>query len=264
MHTLTTRTIVMMVIAGAGMRQARADDHATNAVALINKADLIYQGTTSAAVFAMHIKTRSYERDYDVVMWDDSRHGDRALVKILGPALWRGFGTLKIGDSLKLYDPNSNRVTVVGQSMLGDSWMGSHFSNDDLVKDTHLAMDYDVKEVQRSDGKLGERSGTYHEFALTPKPTAPVVWGRIVYRAFEAGDVVLPVRAEYFRKFDDRQPVRTIAFDDVAELGGRTIPRTMTITVTAKPGEATSITYKTIKFDVALPDEKFTEQALRR
>lgn len=251
---------ILLLVATA----ARADDRAPTATELVARADRIYRGTTSAAVFSMHIVTRSFERSYDIVSWDDSRHGERALVKILGPALWRGFGTLKIGDSLKLYDPSSNRVTVVGQSMLGDSWMGSHFSNDDLVKETHLATDYDAALVRSWNGQLGERHGTYHEIALAPKPTAPVAWGRITYQVFATGDLVLPVRADYARKADDRTPVRTIAFDDVTEVGGRTVPRTMTITVAAKPGESTSITYKKLAFDVAIPDEKFTDQGLRR
>jgi Outer membrane lipoprotein-sorting protein len=254
--------LAVIAFVGLGAAAARADDTATKA--LVDKADRIYRGTTSAAVFEMHVKTASYERSYEVVVWDDSRHGDRALVKILGPALWRGFGTLKIGDSLKLYDPKSNRVTVVGQSMLGDSWMGSHFSNDDLVQETRLARDFDVKATGSHAGELAGQRGTFHDLDLTPKPTAPVAWGRIAYQVFEAGDLVLPVRADYYRKAADRKAVRSIVFDDVASVGGRTIPKTMTITVAAKPGESTSITYKTIKFDVAIPDSKFTDQALRR
>jgi len=259
------RTVILAVMMGAlGARAAHADDAAAKAAALADRADLIYRGKTSAAVLSMHVETKAYDRDYEIVAYDDSEHDDRALVKILGPSLWRGFGTLKIGDSLKLYDPKSNRITAVGQSMLGDSWMGSHFSNDDLVKETHLARDYDVALTSSTKGKLDDRAGTFHDLALTPKSTAPVVWGRVAYRVFEAGDLVLPVRAEYYRKATDKTAVRTIAFGDVAELGGRTLPRTMTITVAAKPGESTTITYKKIKFDVALPDTKFTEQALRR
>jgi len=253
--------VVAVVLAPAA---ARGDDTTAKATALADKADLIYRGTTSAAVFTMKVHTKAYDRGYEIVAWDDSRKGDRTLVKILGPALWRGFGTLKLGDSLKLFDPKSNNVTVVGQSMLGDSWMGSHFSNDDLVKETHLARDYRIAVAHATDGKLGDRAGRSYDLTLTPKPTAPVPWGRIAFRVFEAGPLVLPVRADYFRKATDTKPTRSITFDDVAELGGRTLPRAMTVTVAAKPGEYTSITYKTIKFDVAIPDAKFTEQALRR
>jgi len=252
----------MIAVVALGM-PARADD-AARIASLVDKADRIYRGTTSASVFEMHVKTRSYEREYEIVMWDDSRNGDRALVKILGPALWRGFGTLKIGDSLKLFDPKSNRITVVGQSMLGDSWMGSHFSNDDLVQETRLARDFDVALAGSHPGKLADHSGTFDDLVLTPKPTAPVAWGKIRYQLFDGGGVVLPVRADYFRKPNDRRPVRSLVFGDVSTLGGRLVPKTVTVTVASKPGEATTITYKTVKFDVAIPASKFTEQALRR
>ena len=242
---------------------ARADD-AAHIARLVDRADRIYRGKTSAAVFDMHIKTKSYERSYQIVMWDDSRKTDRALVKILGPALWRGFGTLKIGDSLKLFDPKANRITVVGQSMLGDSWMGSHFSNDDLVQETRLSRDFRIELAAHHAGKLGDRAGTYDDLVLTPKPTAPVAWGKIRYRLFESGDLVVPVRADYYRKATDAKTVRSIVFSDVTEVGGRTIPKKLTVTVADKPGESTTITYKTVKFDVSIPDSKFTEQALRR
>jgi len=242
---------------------ARADD-AARVARLVDRADRIYRGKTSAAVFDMHIKTKSYERSYQIVMWDDSRKADRALVKILGPALWRGFGTLKIGNTLKLFDPKSNRVTVVGQSMLGDSWMGSHFSNDDLVQETRLSRDFRIQLGGHRAGTLAGHAGTYDDLVLTPKPTAPVAWGKIRYRLFEAGDLVVPVRADYYRKPTDAKQVRSIEFGDVTDIGGRTIPKTVTVTVADKPGESTTITYKTVKFDVGIPDSKFTEQALRR
>jgi len=249
----------------AAARTAHADDAGSRKLAaLVDKADMIYRGTTSAAVLDMDIKTTSFHRAYKIVTWDDRRHGDHALVKILGPALWRGFGTLKIGDSLKLFDPRSNHVTVVGQSMLGDSWMGSHFSNDDLVKETHLAKDYDARLVKSWPGDDAGKHGTFHLIALTPKPTAPVAWGRIEYQIFENGDLILPVRADYFRKAKDTKAVRAMLFGDVKDLGGRTLPTTMTVTVAKKPGEFTKITYTAIKFDVAIPAEKFSEQALRK
>jgi outer membrane lipoprotein-sorting protein len=250
-------------LAAAASGAARADD-AAKVAALVDKADMIYRGTTSAAVFDMEIKTSSYTRGYKIVSWDDSRKGDHALVKILGPALWRGYGTLKLGDTLELYDPKSNHVTVVGQSMLGDSWMGSHFSNDDLVKETHLGRDYDVTIEKSEPGEAGPLKGTRQVLRLTPKPTAPVAWGRIEYELLESGSTVLPVRADYYRKAKDTKAVRSIAFGDVKAIGGRTVPTTMTVTVAKKPGEYTKITYTALKFDVSIPGDKFTEQALRR
>lgn len=237
---------------------------AENIGALLEKADMVYRGKSSAAVFDMTIKTSSSERSYKVVVWGQDGAEDRVLIKLLGPALWRGFGTLKVGDSLQLYDPKSNHVTVVSHSMLGNSWMGSHFSNDDLVKETRLQRDYHVKLIAKAerDTGLGYRA-THYRLELTPKPRAPVVWGRIVYELWARGDAAVPLRILYFRRANDREPARTMTFADVREFDGRMAPASMKVTVADQPGEYTRIVYQQIKFDVRIPDNKFTEQALR-
>lgn len=74
----------------------------------------------------------------------------------------------------------------------------------------------------------------------------------------------MPVSAAYFRKAKDARPRRSMTFGDVGPLGGRLVPRSMTVKVAKKPGEYTKLHYKKAKFDVRLPASKFTEQALRR
>ncbi len=234
---------------------------------LIRRADTALWGKSSAAVMSMEIKTRSYQRSYEMVVWydrnDPSR--ERTLVKILGPALWRGYGTLKVGNLLKLYNPSTNHVTVVSHSMLGDSWMGSHFTNDDLVKETHLEKDFEHKLLKKWGAKNEQGAAvTYYQFELRPRPTAPVAWGKIIYELWEGGGAVVPSRAVYFRKPNAKEPDRTLVFSEVKELGGRRVPSRMVMTVTGKPGEHTAIAYKTIRFDLSIPESKFTEQALRQ
>jgi hypothetical protein len=232
---------------------------------LVRRADMAYRAQTSAAVMSMKIKTKSYERSYELVAWDETRDGhDRTLVKILGPASWRGHGTLKIDDTLKLYDPKTNHVQVVGHSMLGSSWMGSHFTNDDLVKETKLAEHYELRLEKNWQGKAptGGRA-TFYRIALTPKPNAPVAWGLIRYELWENAKAVIPVKADYFRKKSDGRPARTITFSDVVEMADRLVPKVMEVRVARKPGEYTRITYEKLKLNVDIPKSKFTEQALR-
>jgi hypothetical protein len=252
--------IALAVVLLAGPAQADSVEQ------LVRRADMVFRSKTSAAVMTMDIKTRTFERSYKLVAWDDARGSDRTLIKILGPALWRGHGTLKLGNQLKLYDPKTNHVTVVGHSMLGDSWMGSHFSNDDLVKETRLARDYQVSLLKKwsAPSPTGSGQATFYRVKLEPKPTAPVAWGKIVYELWEQESVIAPQRAAYYRKSADAKPVRAIAFSGVQELGGRTVPAVMTCTVASKPGEYTRITYRKLKLDVNIPSAKFTEQALRK
>ncbi|MCA9669574.1 MAG: outer membrane lipoprotein-sorting protein [Myxococcales bacterium] len=239
--------------------------HATSFEELVRRADMATRSKTSAAVLEMHVKTASYQRRMRLVFWQDDRGGrERVLIRILGPALWRGHGTLKIGSQLKLYNPRQNHVTVVGSSMLGDSWMGSHFSNDDLVKETRLARHYTAKLLKKWDGKSDIGAATYYRFRLVPKPTAPVAWGKIVYTVLEKGTTVLPIKAAYFRKYRDRKPKRTMSFTDIKTMSGRKVPAVMTVRVMSKPGEFTRLTYRKLKLDINIPASKFTEQALRR
>ncbi len=232
---------------------------------LVRRADTVFRGKTSAAVMSMEVKTKTYTRNYKIVSWDDARGTERTLIKILGPASFRGFGTLKIGEQLKLYDPKTNHIQVVGASMLGGSWMGSHFSNDDLVKETRLARDYTIalSKKWKAQAPVGGEA-TYYRIAMSPKPTAPVAWGRIDYELWENAAAIVPVSATYYRKPKDTKAARKMSFDDVKKMSGRYVPVKLTVTITDKPGEHTSITYNKLKFDVDIPNAKFTEQALRR
>ncbi len=228
---------------------------------LVRKSDLVLRGKTSAGVFKMDIKTASYSRSFTIVMWDDGRDPkkERSLIKILGPALWRGYSTLKVGSQLKLYNPRAARVTVVGSSMLGNAWMGSHFTNDDLVKETRMDRHFKSKLLK----KWSKSGRTYFRIMLTPRPTAPIAWGKIVMEAWEKGDLVIPTSWSYFRKAKQKKPNRVMWFSGVKKMGGRMVPSVMKITVARKPGEHTTITYKSLKFDINIPKSKFSEQALR-
>ncbi|MBW2459830.1 MAG: outer membrane lipoprotein-sorting protein, partial [Deltaproteobacteria bacterium] len=172
--------------------------------------------------------------------------------------------TLKVGEQLKLFDPKTNRIQVVGHSMLGSSWMGSHFTNDDLVKETRLARDYSLSLIKKweAPAPVGG-NGTFYRIAMIPKPTAPVAWGKIVYELWESPKAIAPSSATYFRKASDTTPARTMTFSDVKKLGGRWLPVKMTITVTSKPGEHTKLVYTKLRLNVDIPKGKFTEQALR-
>jgi len=232
---------------------------------LVQRADRILRGKSSAAVLHMDVKTQSYERTYKMVLWDDSSGGtDKTLVKILGPASWRGYSTLKVGNQLEFFDPKTNHVQVVGNSMLGDSWMGSHFSNDDLVKETSLSAHYTASliESHTANNERGEPV-QYYRINLVPKPTAPVVWARIEFELWQRGNVVLPVQSQYFSKPADTRPARTLHFSDVQNMDGRLVPAQVEVTVASKPNEYTRLTYDKLRFDIEIPTDKFTEQAMR-
>jgi hypothetical protein len=133
--------------------------------------------------------------------------------------------------------------------------MGSHFTNDDLVKESRLIEDYEITLAYE-----GERDGVeVWEFDLVPRPEAPVVWGRIGYQV-RKGDT-MPVWARYYD--EDGELVRSMTFFDYRELGGRLVPATMRVVPEDKPGEFTEVRYSELEFDVELDEEFFSLRRLR-
>lgn len=259
------RRAVLSILAAMAVAAIAPSARAESVRELVERADRVLRGKTSAAVLRMDIKTKSYSRSYKMVLWDDSgSKTEKTLVRILGPTSYRGYSTLKVGSQLKLYDPKTNHIQTVGSSMLGDSWMGSHFSNDDLVKETQLARHYTPKLLDESQGE-NEAGDTVKisKIELTPKPTAPVVWGKIHFVIWHKGGDVVPIRSEYFKKAGDSKPVRIMRFSKVKEIEGRQVPTVLEVTVASKPGESTRLTYEKLRFDVKIPSSKFTEQAMR-
>lgn len=235
----------------------------------IHEAERVLRGRSSAAVMKMHIERSDYQRSYDLmVLSDDRSEPGKVLIRMLGPALWRGNATLKVGERISFYDPRSRRITVMGSSMLADNWMGSHFSNDDLMRETDLARHYGYELLQKTRDK--DELGRPVERALlrlSPKPAAPVAWGKVEYQLQllenGKGASVLPLQVDYFRRADDTQAQRSLRYSQLKPLEGRVLPTRLTMKALDKPGEYTQIDYVRLKFDSDFGADDFSERALR-
>jgi hypothetical protein len=217
---------------------------------LLDKTDDIARGASSMAVVEMHVKTANYERTMKMQAW--SQGTDRTLIRVLEPAKDAGVSTLKVDDNIWNYLPKVDRTMKVPAGMMSGSWMGSHFSNDDLVKDSRLSDDFTATLVGRPE------AGGYWVIELVPKPDAPVVWGRIVAK-------ITPDELPAEMAFYDEKGVlaRTMSYGSVVEFDGRKVPSTMRLVPADKPGEFTEIRYAELDFDPAIPDATFTLQGLK-
>jgi hypothetical protein len=149
-----------------------------------------------------------------------------------------------------------DRTIKLPPSLMSASWMGSHVTNDDLVKESRMIEDYDI-----AIAFSGSRDGVaVWEFALTPTPEAPVVWGRIEMQVRRADD--MPVWARYYDERGDL--ARTMTFSDFRRMGGRLVPARMTIEPADEPGESTVLQYHELAFDVGLEPSFFSLQRLQR
>ena len=148
-----------------------------------------------------------------------------------------------------------DRTIKVPPSLMMGSWMGSHFTNDDLVKESRMIDDYDI-----TIGFEGERAGAaVWEFVLTPKPAAPVVWGRVEMQVRQAD--LMPTWARYY---DERgNLVRTMSYSEVRSFGSRRVPTVMTVRPEDKPDERTTVRYRDLEFDVRLSPDFFSLRNLQ-
>jgi hypothetical protein len=221
---------------------------------LMDHIDKLWRGETSQTTMSMTVKTRRYERSMSMEAW--SRDKDYSLIVIREPIKDRGIATLKVAENIWNYLPKINRVTKVPASMMSGSWMGSHFTNDDLVKDSTFVDDYDS-----AISFEGERDATLvYEITSIPKADAAVVWGKVVMIIRQ--DNYAPITASYFD--EEGVQVRIMNFDQVEVVDGRAIPMRMTLIPEDKPGESTVVVYQEIAFGMPLDDNFFSLRNLKQ
>lgn len=216
--------------------------------------DDLWRADSSTAKLEMEVKTEHYTRTMTMDSWTKGK--EKSLVRIVLPLKEKGTVSLKNGNTMYTYLPKTDRVIRLTSGMMMGSWMGSHFTNDDLVKESRLSEDYTPRITFE-----GTRDGqNIIEFELTPKPDAPVVWGKIVIVVY--ADDYLPIESLYYD--EDMGLARTLTFQDIREMSGRKVPAVMHMVPTDKPDEYTELIYKSIDFDVDLPDSLFSLMQLRR
>lgn len=221
---------------------------------ILAKQDALWRGTSSEGRIVMNVKTVNWKRS--LTMKEYSLGMDYSLVKVLLPLKEQGTATLKVVNEIYNYLPKTDRTIKLTSAMMMGSWMGSHFNNDDLVKESRLAEDYTPKITFQ-----GRRdSQDVIELTLTPKPDAPVVWGKIV-ATVRASDWQ-PVRNTYYD--EDGNAVRVLSCSDYRTISGRLVPLRLVMTPLDKPGEYTEVIYEQIGFDVRLKKEFFSIAELRR
>jgi len=221
---------------------------------LVRHIDRLWHGETSQATMTMQVKTQRYQREMQLEAWSLGK--EYSLVVIERPIKDRGIATLKVGENIWNYLPKIDRVTKIPSSMMSGSWMGSHFTNDDLVRESYFEDDYESRITFE-----GERDGrTIYELTAIPRPEAPVVWGRVVMEIDQ--DTLAPISTRYYDEAGAL--VRTMTFDQVERIDDRYVPMRLTLQPEDKPTESTVITYQDIAFGVPIERSFFSLQNLER
>jgi outer membrane lipoprotein-sorting protein len=241
-----------LVFLTGGHGFAATDDQ--RAREIVDQVDRLLRGKSSVGTVTMEISTANWQRTLAMQIW--SLGTENALVRVTKPEKEAGTATLKVGNNIWHYLPKVNRTIKIPTSMMMASWMGSHFTNDDLVKESRLIRDYFI-----TISFEGERNGVaVYEFTLTPKPDAAVVWGKVVLEVRQAD--LMPT----WERYEDEHGavVRELTFSEYKTLGGRLIPTRMEMRPADKPAERTVIAYNDLTFDVSLSADTFSLRNLER
>lgn len=226
-----------------------------DATEIVRKAYEKMQGESSKAEMTMQIIRPSWERSISMTAW--SKGQEYSLILITAPARDEGSAYLKRENEIWNWLPDINRTIKMPPSMMSQSWLGSDFSNNDLVREASIVVDY--THALLGDSTLSGYDS--HKIELTPKPDAPVVWGKVIM--FITKDEYLHLRSEFYD--EDGEMVRLMEGSDVKKMGNRLIPTRMEmVPLDKKGGHKTVMIYEEMEFNIDISQRFFSIQNMKR
>ncbi len=220
---------------------------------IVRKIDELYRSSSSYGLFEMKIITPHWKRNLKIKTWSLGK--EKTFMRILEPKKERGMATLKISREMWNYLPKTNKVMKIPPSMMMGSWMGSDFTNDDLVKEYTYLDDYDFVIIKP---KKGNSENIYVK--CIPKKGLPIVWGHVIIEV--TGDGKFPISQKYFN--EKGELMREMYFKEIKKFGNREIPSVMELIPTKKKGKKTVIKYLEAKFDIRIDKKVFSLKNLRK
>ncbi|NBX67450.1 MAG: outer membrane lipoprotein-sorting protein [Proteobacteria bacterium] len=224
-----------------------------NPTAVVEKGESQMRGISTQMTMTMNINHEAYQRELKLRSWTQGK--EKSLVVILTPAKETGVASLRVDNQMWNFFPKTDQTVRVPTSVMLQSWMGSDFTNDDLMKLSSLSTDYTHQLLGTE--KLGKEK--VYLIECLPKPDAPVVWSKIKYWARVSDS--LPVKEEYF---DEKgKLVRTLQLSGFKKMDDRIIPTQLRIRNVDSPKDETTVTYEKILFDRKIPAKWFEKETLR-
>jgi len=227
---------------------------AQNATEIIRKADEKRRGETGKASMTITIVRPKWQRTMSLKSW--SMGTEFSIILVTAPARDKGTVFLKRKKEIWNWIPSIERNIKLPPSMMMQSWMGSDFTNDDLIKESSIVEDYNHKLI--GDSTIHNRP--VYKIELIPKPNAPVVWGKI-YSWVDKKDF-MELRTELYD--EEGYIVNEIVYSDIKELGGRLLPAKMEYIPKDKVGHKTIMEYKNVEYNISITEDFFSLQNMKR
>jgi len=222
---------------------------------IMKEAEDQWQGEESSiSTMTMKIVRPSWERTVKMKNWIKGRK--YALTLVTAPANEKGQTFLKRDDNMWHWMPSIGRLIKLPPSMMSEGWMGSDYTNDDILKESSIVVDYNHNLIgeEKVDGRM------CYQLELIPKADAAVVWGKV--HKWITKENFIQLKTEYYD--EDGELVRTEIASKVKEMDGRMIPTYVEIIPEDEEGKKTVIIMDDIEFNRDIPDNFFSQQNMKR
>jgi len=228
--------------------------HAQDAKEIVKRADDRAKGKTSLANMTVQIVRPNWSREMVMKTW--TKGNDLALILVTSPVKDKGIVYLKRKKEVWNWVPAIERNIKLPPSMMSQSWMGTDFTNDDLVKEASIVDDYDQSILKDTtiDGR------TCYMIQMLPKPQSSVVWGKVLLWIDKKDFITM--QAEYYD--EDGRMVNTMHCSDIRILGGKLLPAKIEMVPLEKKGNKTVLIYNSLEFDKTIDDNFFATQNMPR
>ena len=220
---------------------------------IVRKAYDLMQGQTNESVMRIIIVRPTWQRTISLKTW--AKGSDYSLALVTDPAKEKGQTFLKRKNEIWNWVPNIQRMIKLPPSMMSQGWMGSDFSNDDLLKESSIVEDYNHTLLgnETFDGKL------CYKIKLEPKPDAAVVWGYII--KWISKDQYFQLKSEYYD--EDGALVKTETATNIKTMGDRQIPTHFELIPADKPGNKTVVEMISVIFNKPMNESFFSQQNMK-
>lgn len=226
---------------------------AASAFEIVQKSDQMMRGDSSYSEATMDIIRPDWNRSMSMKSW--TKGTELSLVLVTAPAKDKGSASLKRYREMWNWVPSIERIIKIAPSMLSQSWMGSDFTNDDLINQSSIVVDYQHSLVGE-DTFDGE---SVWKIDAVAKPDAPVVWNKV--SLWISKSTYLQRKIEFYDEFDEL--INVMSTFDVKMLGGRTVATRMEMQPLDEPGNKTVLTIHQAEFDFGIDDDFFSQQQMK-
>lgn len=227
--------------------------YAESAFDIVQKSDQAMRGKSSYSEATMKIVRPDWSRSMTMKSW--TKGTELSLVLVTAPTKDKGSASLKRHREMWNWVPSIERVIKIAPSMLSQSWMGSDFTNDDLINQSSIVVDYQHQLLQ-SETFDGDKVWVIDALA---KPDAPVVWSKV--RLWISQTSFLQRKVEFYDEFDEL--VNVLTTYDVKTLGGRDVATRIEMQPIDKPGNKTVLITHEAQFDFDIDDDFFSQQQMK-